>query len=226
MNQRIAEFQEFKLGHRRLPEHLKPKKKEGSGRLFKNEFLEKLTHTPLWVPQAMYIIICGIMLFITVSKGVIFWTDVIWIVFAGSLTWSLAEYFVHRLAYHTEPESDRFYQFQFNAHGVNHHYPKDDSRLAMPPIPSLVLSSVFFGVFYLIMGKFAFAFWPGFIFGYLAYITLHYYQHVVKSPKYGPWKKLWRHHKAHHYSDPYSAFGVTTRLWDWVFGTMPDYTKK
>jgi len=226
MNQRVAEYLAFKRGERRMPEHLKPKKEGGSGQLFKSRILEKLTHTPLWVPQIMYFIIISGMLWYAVSKLNYSVPSVIFTMLAGAITWTLAEYFIHRFFYHTETESEGFYKIQFNAHGVHHHFPKDDSRLAMPPVPSLILSSAFFGLFYLIMGNHALAFWPGFILGYLAYITLHYYQHVVKSPKYGPWKKLWRHHKAHHYSDPYSAFGVTTRLWDFVFRTMPDYAKK
>ncbi len=226
MNRRVEEYLAFKKGLRRMPEHLKPKKEGGSQQLFQNKLLEKLTHTPLWVPQAKYAIIISWMVWLGVTRYDFSMTDVLIWACAGAITWTLAEYFIHRFFYHTETDSEGFYKIQFNAHGVHHNFPKDDSRLAMPPVPSLILSSAFFGLFFLIMGIKALAFWPGFILGYLAYITLHYYQHVIKSPKYGPWKKLWRHHKAHHYSDPYRAFGVTTRLWDWVFGTMPDYSQK
>ena len=136
------------------------------------------------------------------------------------------EYIIHRFVYHTETHSEGYTQFQESLHSNHHHYPKDPERLAMPPVPGLVLGSLFFGFFYLIMGIYAFAFFPGFILGFDAYITLHYYQHLIKSPKYKPWKKLWQHHKAHHYSNPYSAFGVSTRLWDYVFGTMPKASNK
>lgn len=53
------------------------------------------------------------------------------------------------------------------------------------------------------------------------YISMHYAQHRVRKPIYKPWQKLWVHHAYHHYKDPYVAFGVSTRLWDYVFGTMP-----
>ncbi|MDZ7659917.1 sterol desaturase family protein [Fodinibius sp.] len=31
----------------------------------------------------------------------------------------------------------------------------------------------------------------------------------------------YRHHTLHHYKYPDKAFGVSTTLWDRVFGTMP-----
>jgi len=33
---------------------------------------------------------------------------------------------------------------------------------------------------------------------------------------------LWQNHAIHHYQNPYVAHGVSTRLWDLVFGTLPD----
>jgi len=152
--------------------------------------------------------------------------NILLICIGGALTWTLAEYVIHRFLYHTETNSEDFLEFQMSMHGNHHHYPKDPERLAMPPIPGLVLGALFFGFFYLIMGIYAVAFFPGFMLGYDAYITIHYYQHRIKSPNYKPWKKLWQHHKAHHYSNPYSAFGVSTRLWDVVFGTMPKASNK
>ena len=38
---------------------------------------------------------------------------------------------------------------------------------------------------------------------------------------YGPFKRLWKYHALHHYKYPETkAFGVSTTLWDWVFGTL------
>ncbi len=33
---------------------------------------------------------------------------------------------------------------------------------------------------------------------------------------------LRRHHFLHHFRDTQQRFGVSTMLWDWVFGTLPD----
>ena len=224
MKENVEEYLKFKKGEIRMPAHLKPRK-EIRGRLYENPLMERLTRTPIWVPQILWIAIAAVFFWIAFTKTDIPVSTILLLGLAGFVTWTLTEYIVHRFLYHTETESDVLYDIQYKGHGFHHQYPKDPERLAMPPVPGLVLSSLFLGLFYLLMGKYAFAFFPGFMLGYDCYISMHYFQHVVKSPRYKPWKKLWVHHKAHHYSDPYAAFGVSTRLWDWVFGTMPKTSK-
>jgi len=225
MKENVEQFLKFKNKEIRMPAHLKPQK-EISGRLYENPFMDRITRTPIWVPQIMWLTISAVFFWISITKTDIFPFQIIILGMAGFITWTLTEYVVHRFLYHTETESDLLYDIQYKGHGFHHLYPKDPERLAMPPLPGLVLSSFFLGLFYLMMDTYALAFFPGFMLGYNCYITMHYFQHVVKSPKYKPWKALWRHHKAHHYSDPYAAFGVSTRLWDWVFGTMPNKSSK
>jgi len=220
MRKNVEEYNAFKKGQSRMPTHLKPKKEE-STILYKNRFIEFISKSPFWVPYSMWIIIAIFLLGYSLFKFELSLVNVIVVCIAGAFSWTFFEYMIHRFAYHTETNSDRFSEFQQNMHINHHHYPKDPGRLAMPPIPGLILATFFFFLFYLIIGKYIFAFFPGFVLGYDAYITLHYLQHRLKSPNYKPWKKLWLHHKAHHYSNPYSAFGVSTRLWDVVLGTMP-----
>ena len=225
MKKNVEEYREFKEGKTRMPEHLKARKEERA-RLYKNKFIEYLSRAPFGVPHIMWIIVAIIFYWYTITSVDISIANIIIFSVIGFFSWTFMEYIIHRFVYHTETNSEGYTQFQESLHSNHHHYPKDPERLAMPPIPGLVLGSVFFGFFYLIMGIYAFAFFPGFMLGYDAYITLHYYQHRIKSPNYKPWKKLWQHHKAHHYSNPYSAFGVSTRLWDYVFGTMPKASNK
>ncbi len=220
MNKNLEQYLAFRKGEIRMPEHLKPKKDQ-SVRLYNSKFLEFLSKSPFWVPLVMWIVIFLVFMYLSFALTTLNFIQVFLTTLGGALTWTLMEYIIHRFAYHTELDSEEILNFQMSMHGNHHHYPKDPERLAMPPIPGLIISVLFFGLFYLIMGQYAYAFFPGFILAYDAYITLHYYQHRIKSPRYKPWKKLWQHHKAHHYSNPYSAFGVSTRLWDWVFGTMP-----
>ncbi len=224
MNKNVEEYLKFLKGEVRMPAHLKPKKDENA-KLYKNRFVEFVSKSPFWVPHVMWIVLFLVFLYISIFHTSLTLLEIGLAGFGGFLTWTFMEYIVHRFLYHTEVDSDDFLQFQMSMHGNHHHYPKDPERLAMPPIPGLIIAALLLGLFYLIMGTYAFAFFPGFIIAYDAYITLHYYQHRVKSPKYKPWKALWRHHKAHHYSNPYAAFGVSTRLWDWVFGTMPKKSK-
>jgi len=89
-------------------------------------------------------------------------------------------------------------------------------------LPALLLASIFLAIFWLLMGKYGMAFFPGFLFGYMLYITLHYAEHRYKTPKFKPWNRLWKFHALHHHKYPETkAFGVSTRLWDYVFSTMP-----
>jgi len=225
MNKNVEEYEAFKQGKIRMPSHLKAQKEE-KAKLYNNKLIEFVSKAPFGVPHIMWVIVAIAFIWYAIVYTELSLVNVVVICIAGALFWTFAEYVIHRFLYHTETNSENILEFQMSMHGFHHHYPKDPERLAMPPIPGLVLGAVFFGFFYLIMGIYAVAFFPGFMLGYDAYITIHYYQHRIKSPNYKPWKKLWQHHKAHHYSNPYSAFGVSTRLWDVVFGTMPKASNK
>jgi 4-hydroxysphinganine ceramide fatty acyl 2-hydroxylase len=229
MTKNVEDYLAFKAGKIKMPPHLAIKGQ--SGRLFENNFMESISKTPIWIPQILYIVGGGFLVWYSIVKLGIPFLTVIPLVLGGILLWTFAEYMVHRFVYHTETSSPGFTKFQHNAHSHHHNYPKDKYRLAMPPVPSIVLSIVFFSLFYLVFNAFGvpnytFAFFPGFWWGYLGYITIHYMQHVIRMPKYPPARKLWEHHAVHHYKNPYVAHGVSTRLWDWVFGTMPEKQSK
>ncbi|MCP5059247.1 MAG: sterol desaturase family protein [bacterium] len=58
----------------------------------------------------------------------------------------------------------------------------------------------------------------GFVSMYLGYEILHRREHT--HPGIGPYMRwLRRHHFHHHFTNPRENHGVTTPLWDWVFGT-------
>lgn len=203
-----------------MPEHL-AFRKEITGPLFKNKFLERLTRTSILAPITLHLSINALLFWYGTSAFGLSLTNAIIALIGGFIFWSFAEYIVHRFLYHTESESSFLYNLQHKAHGIHHQYPVDPTRLAMPPVPGLFLSGIFFFIFWLIQPTYVFVFFPGFMIGYLAYISLHYAQHRIKSPRYWPWKALWKHHHIHHYVNPYVAYGVSTRFWDLVFGTMP-----
>lgn len=225
MEKNVKEFIAFKSGEIKMPEHLAIRK-EISGPLFENKFLERLTRTGIFPPIILHLSINTFLFWYGITRLDIPLNYSIIAAVAGFILWSFAEYNVHRFLYHTESNSRWLFRLQHNAHSIHHQYPIDRTRLAMPPVPGLVLSSLFFLVFWLINSTYAFVFFPGFMVGYLTYISLHYAQHRIKSPKYGPWKLLWKHHQVHHYIDPYVAYGVSTRFWDVVFGTMPERRAK
>jgi 4-hydroxysphinganine ceramide fatty acyl 2-hydroxylase len=138
---------------------------------------------------------------------------------SGIVCWTLVEYLMHRYVFHFVNESAWSQKFHHLAHGIHHTYPRDAERLFMPPLPAILLASLFLSTFYLLMGTYAFLFFPGFILGYVLYVSLHYAMHRHKPPKF--LKALWAHHALHHYKYPDKAYGVSTRIWDRIFGTMP-----
>ena len=224
MENNVEQYLAFKNGEIKMPNHL-ANRKEKSGTLFNNKFLESLTRTSIFSPIILHLTISSILFWYGTARLGIPINYALLTMMGGFIFWSFAEYNVHRFLYHTETNMGFLIKLQHNAHGIHHQYPIDPTRLAMPPIPGLILSGVFFLIFWLINSTYVFVFFPGFMLGYLTYISLHYAQHRVKSPKYGPWAALWKHHYVHHYINPYVAHGVSTRLWDFVFGTMPEKKK-
>lgn len=203
----------------RIPEHLRPRN-EGTDQLFKDSWLEKFTRTHISVPVTMHLLITIIVSYFAAQQHSIL--TFILLFGVGWLTWTFSEYWLHRYVYHVHTNKKWLLRIQHLGHGIHHQYPKDPTRLAMPPLPAIILLSGFYGIFWLVMRSYAIAFFPGFLFGYTLYISLHYTQHRFRSPKFGPWKRLWKYHMIHHYKYPESkVFGVSTNLWDFVFGTLP-----
>jgi sterol desaturase/sphingolipid hydroxylase (fatty acid hydroxylase superfamily) len=96
----------------------------------------------------------------------------------------------------------------------------------MPPAVSIPLALLFLGAFYLVVGyvlklpQWVAPLFAGFLMGYLVYDMLHYATHHFRMRR-GLFKALKRHHMQHHYKTPDQRFGVTSALWDWAFGTLP-----
>lgn len=193
---------------------------KNAGKLFKNPILEKLTRTHISIPitiltgAAIGLIIYGM------YHGIVNTLEVVLLFLAGLFVFTLTEYLMHRYLYHIEPSTESRKKLQYTIHGVHHDYPNDKERLAMPPIVSAILAVIVFSLFYLIMGRFAYGFTPGFFVGYSSYLFIHYSVHAFAPPR-NFLKELWVHHSIHHYKDQEKAFGVSSPLWDYIFRTMP-----
>jgi sterol desaturase/sphingolipid hydroxylase (fatty acid hydroxylase superfamily) len=148
---------------------------------------------------------------------------VTWVI--GIFSWTIFEYVAHRFLFHMTPESETGKKIAYILHGNHHHYPRDKQRLFMPAVPSILISSLLFSLQYLVMGDLAFMFFPGFLLGYLIYGSMHYAIHAW-NPPFKFMKPLWRNHHLHHYKDQDRGFGVSTTIWDRIFGTMWDLKKE
>ncbi len=196
-------------------------KNKGRKQLFKNQFLEKLTRTHIAIPISIFVIYSALLLVysiytvrtLTIGQTVMFF-------FIGFFTFTLAEYLMHRFLFHIDTSTKGRAKFQYTLHGVHHEYPKDKERLAMPPVMSITISTALLFLLKLVLGDIVFAFLPGFLVGYAGYLVMHYIQHIFKAPK-GFFNSWWANHAVHHYKDQTKAYGVSSPLWDYVFGTMP-----
>ena len=194
-------------------------KNKGQGRLFRSDYMETMTKTHPLVIYSIYLPVIFFMLYYGhVYKSMSVISEVL--LFAGgAFLWSLFEYVIHRHVFHMIVESPRAKRIVYTMHGVHHEYPRDKERLFMPPVPSLIIASVIFYILYLALGWNVLAFFPGFLFGYLMYGSMHFAIHAFAPPRF--LKALWRNHHLHHYKAPDKGFGVSSVLWDVIFRTVP-----
>jgi sterol desaturase/sphingolipid hydroxylase (fatty acid hydroxylase superfamily) len=196
-------------------------------RLFKSDFMEFFTHISpitvivIWLPIAIYFT----------------WTAVSnlqdqsgWFIPVGILIglflWTLSEYLLHRFLFHFKPRTPRQERLAFLFHGVHHAQPQEKSRLVMPVALSIPMAALFYFAFVLIIGNLLSSpdwvgpLFTGFLVGYLIYDLTHYATHHFPM-RSGYAKYIKRYHMQHHYKTPDARFGVSSPIWDYVFGTMP-----
>ncbi len=194
---------------------------KGTKKLFENKLLEKLTRTHIAIPISLFMVYSGALLYYSITQvGVLTPWQTAGLFAAGFFLFTLVEYLMHRYLFHIDTSTKRKAKLQYTLHGVHHEYPKDKERLAMPPIMSITIATTLLFLFKLILSDMVFAFLPGFLVGYAGYLFMHYILHTYKAPK-GFFNFLWANHAVHHYKDQSKAFGVSSPLWDYVFGTMP-----
>jgi sterol desaturase/sphingolipid hydroxylase (fatty acid hydroxylase superfamily) len=187
-------------------------------RIFKNDFLESLTLVrwqsifKFWPPVIIALIYWG-----NHQYSLSFATNFV-LIFSGILFWSLAEYLIHRFPFHWSPDTEWGKQLVYSMHGNHHEDPFDPLRGVMPIVPAIIYVSILYGLFSLVVpAQFFNVFFGGFLIGYLCYDGIHYYTHHAK-PKNKVGKYLRRVHLVHHvHSD--MMYGISSPLWDLIFGT-------
>jgi dihydroceramide fatty acyl 2-hydroxylase len=197
-------------------------------RLFQSNFLEFFTHiSPLvvliiWLPVALFFLARAIL---GLPAGTS-WPQIPIAMLIGLFVWTLTEYVVHRFVFHYHAKTPELQRITFLFHGIHHYQPQCKTRLVMPPVVSIPMALLFYGIFYVVLGLFLGApswipgIFAGFILGYLVYDMIHYATH--HSPmRSGYLRLLKRHHMQHHFKTPDKRFGVSSPVWDKVFGTMP-----
>ena len=151
-------------------------------------------------------------------------SQLLWLLPVGIILWTLLEYGLHRFIFHIQvPLRNPWLREMVNASHLAHHAsPRDPVKVLVRPGYGLVVSSIFYGLFYtltrsvfltsgLVVGVWA---------GFLYYEAVHYRVHFSLSGS-GFIARQRRAHFYHHFTNNKRCFGVTSPLWDYVFGTAP-----
>jgi len=134
----------------------------------------------------------------------------------GALTWTLLEYVIHRWAGHGR----RFRKNPFGVEHVRHHV---EGNYFAPSWKKLIIAAVVTAILcgpaIAVAGTGPGVAWVAGLIGfYGVYEVLHRREHT--HPGFGPYGR-WarRHHFHHHFVDARKNHGVTSPIWDFVFGT-------
>jgi dihydroceramide fatty acyl 2-hydroxylase len=188
--------------------------------LFHNRFLDFFSRIHPAVPALIFGPVIAAMVWLAADRGYGA-GEIVGLVLAGLLLWTLTEYWLHRLLFHWEPSFRYGDRLHFIIHGVHHEHPNDRMRLVMPPALSIPLGLAFFGLFVLVFGTpAAYPLYAGLLIGYLAYDYTHYHLHH-HTPRTSIGHRLREQHMRHHFQDHRYGFGVSSPLWDALFRTLP-----
>ncbi len=148
------------------------------------------------------------------------WMDLLWLVPMGLFFWSLLEYALHRLFFHWTPHHRKLKRIVQALHLSHHTDPRNPDKILIRPSYSLPISALVLGGFYALTGSLfsASALLSGVWLGFLYYECVHYRLHMSKTARGSlRYQRGW--HFFHHFVDQENCFGVTSPVWDLVFGT-------
>lgn len=145
---------------------------------------------------------------------------------AGWIAWSLIEYALHRHAMHWSPEDPSLRRLRETVLPHQNHHDRPNAahlivmRKQQIPLALIVTGAALLG---LVMPlHVAAVLMAGVGLGYMLYELVHFSIHQC-SPSSRMARRLKQHHLHHHFRNETVNFGVTTPLWDHVFGTHYRY---
>jgi dihydroceramide fatty acyl 2-hydroxylase len=187
--------------------------------MFETPLIERFSRIHPATPFVFWLPVCGYLAFRAYENGMGPGVGLS-LGLLGLFVWTLSEYVLHRWVFHYV--GPRLWQrrLHFVLHGVHHDFPQDGDRLVFPLGASIPFGLTFYLAFRALAGPVLVdPLFVGFGLGYLAYDGTHYaIHHFRMSSRLGKWIK--RHHMIHHHTGAHARWGVTSPLWDYVFGTM------
>jgi sterol desaturase/sphingolipid hydroxylase (fatty acid hydroxylase superfamily) len=139
----------------------------------------------------------------------------------GFLSWGLLEYVLHRFVFHFEAASIFGRNLVYSAHLTHHENPKSTEYLFANLQTSLPIATAYWLVAWVVLGTWRAASYPviGLVAGYFCYESLHFLAHHGRS-RLPLFRYLKKYHLLHHYRTPDQRFGVTSPVFDLLFGTF------
>jgi sterol desaturase/sphingolipid hydroxylase (fatty acid hydroxylase superfamily) len=190
--------------------------KAQSARIFENEILEGLTRSHPVFNTAVGVALAGV----CVARAPLLQLGLatsIGIVLATIGSWTLIEYLTHRYLFHWTPRNPAVRRALYLMHEYHHDYPGDLARDMFPLVVSLPMALIAWLVMWTALpGDTSLLAFATIVLCFTAYDLFHYMHHA--SPRFIP--ALRRRHMLHHFQYPEANYGVTSTLWDHVFGTI------
>ena len=148
-------------------------------------------------------------------------SSILFLFLTGVLTWGLIEYGLHRLVFHFDAQSEKGRELVYAMHLSHHAQPKalDDLftslRLSLPIALcycalAWAVTRSWQAMVYIFIGLIA---------GYFSYEFLHYRAHHHR-PRFRLFRYLKKYHMLHHHQTAALHFGVTSPVFDYLFGTF------
>lgn len=193
--------------------------KEGP-RFFANGVLESLTRTKWWVIPTVWLPVVCCFASLSYARGHSA-SEVALMLVSGVFLWTLIEYTLHRFLFHINTRTYWMNTLHYLLHGCHHKHPMDGLRLVFPPAATAILCFPFYNAVWLCATPSTTpALFAGGLLGYVMYDCTHYYLHHGQ-PTAEPGRHLKKYHLNHHFRIQNKGFGITSSLWDQVFGTLP-----
>lgn len=143
----------------------------------------------------------------------------------GLGSWTLFEYVMHRFIFHYDARSRLGRKFLYHAHVSHHENPVAKSGLSSSLILGLPIGAAYWQLAWAATGSKVAASWLfiGLAAGFFSYKWVHFQCHHRRS-RSRLLRYLRHYHLLHHYKTPALRFGVTSPLFDLVFGTFKQPT--
>lgn len=134
----------------------------------------------------------------------------------GAFSWSFLEYVIHRWLGHDSRLRPNFFETEHTQHhAAGDYFAPSWKKVAAAAVALVVIAPLASLVVGPALGL---TYAAGFASFYLFYEFVHRRAHThIGIGPYGRW--LRRHHFYHHFANPKANHGVTSPLWDFVFGT-------